>query len=952
MAYRYDKSTGDLVFYGFDKGIANSPHKGIANMQSVNISTEQEEVMCAFNRVKETQSAGGSGTLTVTSASTVSFSGTTPLPGSWIHIVTDSGTGLSGDYYYMGNGMLSSRYTRNVADAISTLGYTEVFLTSGTSYSVPAGWSSASNTIETIAGGGGSAYIASTNTSGGGGGGAYAKISNLTLTPSSSVAYAIGAAGSGGNSGSTPGTNGGDTYFNGANLAGSSVGAEGGKGSTTTTGASGGLASNSVGTTKYNGGNGGNAGAAGGGNPGGSGGGGGAAGPNGAGANGTAGTAGSGGGGGTGGTGGQGGNGNGGAGGTPDGNNGGDGTEWTSKGSGGGGGGVGGSTSNTGGTGGLYGGGAGGTAVGINGGDGNAGLIRITFNDLTATATYTILAIDKPIMSATEPYRDSSNTQQYRYYVLDNAGYIWVHDTATPTSLPNPAWARIQQTYSIGSRIPSGLLVLNGWISYTLDQLIYWNKTVTLGSDFTAISSIELTTNKIHSTLVGHQGKAYWTDGNYIASLFPSTSLLTGAGNIQSYCSYTASSTTGTIASLIGGSYPAIDGTIRVPAVFFPAQGGTKPDSITVGTIYYIKWLYSSNTFEVYDAASGGSAKDLQTGAVGTQYFNTFYPTSSGGLATLTYTAQRLNLPFFETAQCLEELGNTVIIGGSSNTLYPWDQVAALPGDVIPLPEGNVVDLQTVNNMCYVFAGSKGNIYITNGSSASLALSVPDYCAGIAGTPSSYIEPYFTWGGSMFLRGRVYFSILDQTAAKTGNCGGIWSFVPTQNMFVGQDTGQALRLENRSSYGSYNGVSLVLLASQTQTAIGPQYWSGWYSSISAPTYGIDFSDTIPTTPAVIETDLVPTGTLLGQQKQTQNNIEYKLATPLASGETVSIAYRLNASDAYVDCGTFITESATGLSGYIPVPFQNTQWLQLRITLTPLASSSSSFCRLKEVRVRL
>ena len=87
-------------------------------------------------------------------------------------------------------------------------------------------------------------------------------------------------------------------------------------------------------------------------------------------------------------------------------------------------------------------------------------------------------------------------------------------------------------------------------------------------------------------------------------------------------------------------------------------------------------------------------------------------------------------------------------------------------GDLIPLPETNSVNMITVNNMLYVFAGNKGNIYVTNGSTASLVLSVPDYCAGIAGTQPSYFEPYFVWGDAMYMRGRVWFSILDQVASQ------------------------------------------------------------------------------------------------------------------------------------------------------------------------------------------
>ena len=102
-------------------------------------------------------------------------------------------------------------------------------LTSGTSWTVPNDWNSSNNTIECIgAGGSGNATAAASNRCCGGAGG-YSKITNLSLTPGNTVTYAIGAGGASVTL-NTLGVNGGDTYFNGASLAASSVGAQGGRG--------------------------------------------------------------------------------------------------------------------------------------------------------------------------------------------------------------------------------------------------------------------------------------------------------------------------------------------------------------------------------------------------------------------------------------------------------------------------------------------------------------------------------------------------------------------------------------------------------------------------------------------------------------------------------------------------------------------------------------------------
>ncbi len=579
----------------------------------------------------------------------------------------------------------------------------------------------------------------------------------------------------------------------------------------------------------------------------------------------------------------------------------------------------------------------------------------------TGTATFNLIRVmAAPLASATEPY--NNGTQQYRYYILDNQGLVWVYDTASSPAQGTLNWFLPDYALVAGA---TGIGILNGWLHIFVNNLIFCKSTVNLG-DSTANSTVwsifasgQILTSQTHFAYSGHQGRMYWTDGNYIGSIFPNTSLLSSTSNVQSYASYTGSGTTGTISRIINGSIPynGSSNSFRIPAVFFHSltASGANPAALSIGTIYYIKYLPSSSgftdnsTFEVYAAEAGGMALDVASGSVGTQYFSTYYPVSSGGEATITFTPEALNLPFYETAISMSEVGSTVVIGTRLNTLYPWNQVDVTPSDLIPLPENNATFMLTVNNMAYIFAGNKGNVYVTNGSTASLVLTVPDYCAGIAGTPSSYIEPYFVWGGAAYVRGRVYFSILDQTSTKAGNCGGVWSFIPTQNFFIGQDTGLSLRLENQNSYGTYNGYCPVILASQVQNVRSPQFWSSWQSSTSSPTYGIDFTDTVTASAATIETDLIPTGTML--KKETFKQIEYKLAAPLVSGDSVSISYRLNASDSYVALANLNTDSPTSLSGYYPASFEKGQWLQLKVTLAPLSGTNSSFVRLTELRIR-
>lgn len=289
-----------------------------------------------------------------------------------------------------------------------------IFLTSGTSWTVPSDWSDDDNSIEVIGGGGSSRSSFGFGGVSGGGGGGYSKSNNVSLTPEATVTYAVGAGGVGDDT--TPG---GDTWFcnsttNCASITGTSVvvGAKGGKShdGSASPPILGGQAGEGVGDVKYSGGNGGtptgggfnhHTGGGGAGGPGGDGkaGGSGSGRTGGGGAGGGSSTVGSSANGGAGGNGpngtgagaangGAGSDGGGGGGRSTDSGNGGaggNGTEWTATdmsiaGAGGGGGGG----YNNGGAGGLYGGGAGSMRQFASpAADGAPGIIVITYTPAT-----------------------------------------------------------------------------------------------------------------------------------------------------------------------------------------------------------------------------------------------------------------------------------------------------------------------------------------------------------------------------------------------------------------------------------------------------------------------------------------------------------------------------------------------------------------------------------------
>jgi hypothetical protein len=125
----------------------------------------------------------------------------------------------------------------------------QVFIISGTSWTVPVDWNAANNSVETIGAGGGGQTADISYAGSGGGGGAYSKITNLSLTGGDTIALQIGGGG-------LPGAAGGDTWFNGTSLNSCSVGAAGGGAGNDNAGGAGGASTSSIGPTKFSGGSG------------------------------------------------------------------------------------------------------------------------------------------------------------------------------------------------------------------------------------------------------------------------------------------------------------------------------------------------------------------------------------------------------------------------------------------------------------------------------------------------------------------------------------------------------------------------------------------------------------------------------------------------------------------------------------------------------------------------
>ncbi len=523
-----------------------------------------------------------------------------------------------------------------------------------------------------------------------------------------------------------------------------------------------------------------------------------------------------------------------------------------------------------------------------------------------------------------------------------------------------------------------------------------WGWNPSLGTSNNASGYLNANTT-MHKAVLGPDNVVYYCDGSYISQFYQN--------NSQGYTQITYSGLSGTlsvgdIVSDGGGasqytniSYSTLSGTLNVGDTVSDASGvvgtiqsfnksyilakittgtfstsGTLTDT-TTGATATITGTYvvgNSGTIISYtgstiliDTPTGGfsgsgTLTDITSGATATISSVTTFAFNPSNTSTYTFNQVQL-LPFNDAAQCIAFLGSTMLIGSSSNVIYPWDltfQVfgtapnftfVGLPAFWIFLPESNCIRLVTVGGNCYIFTGNQGRIYITNGSQAQFYKKVPDHLSGT-------ISPYYTWGGACSSKNQLYFSVSVTNNAGTANnnYGGVWA-IDLDSKYGGQyavTSAGPIRLSNQLSYGTYAGYATALIPNFTQDPAGTGFFAGWYDGVSI--YGIDQTVTTPYTSsqAYIDFDMVPIGTIY--KPVTPKTIEYKLSVPMVANESVTLYYRTKFSDAYTQI--FASSGVGVFSDINPVNFNNAQWVQLRAVLNSTATNPS-YCRLTEIRLK-
>jgi hypothetical protein len=333
-------------------------------------------------------------------------------------------------------------------------------------------------------------------------------------------------------------------------------------------------------------------------------------------------------------------------------------------------------------------------------------------------------------------------------------------------------------------------------------------------------------------------------------------------------------------------------------------------------------------------SVTSATAATMSADATGTDTGVTFTITSG-----YVYNDEALAIPSNDMTNCLAELGTNLLVGGVNNCIYPWDRVSTGYGTVALCSENFIQRMVTVNTTTYIFCGYKGRMYQTNGSNVSDFWEAPEFT-------SNTTNPYILWTDAIFNRNQLYFGlqVFENDGDTINQYGGTWAI----NLATG-----AGKLQNKMSYNTYAGyVSALWIYRGDAPTDRPQddgygLFMGWNNGSVG---GIDKGVSAPYTggEAIVVSDMIPVGQYL--TKWTGNNLEFKLATPLVTGESVALAYRSAITDSFTDVPITSGGAVGELSGIAKVNFEKVQWLQVRATLTSTLTNPS-FVRLQEIRVR-
>lgn len=536
------------------------------------------------------------------------------------------------------------------------------------------------------------------------------------------------------------------------------------------------------------------------------------------------------------------------------------------------------------------------------------------------------------------------------YYILDDKGQVWVGTNGATT------WALLTGNHTASNGLGYGIAYFKNYL------FVFGPNYVDVCGDGTGTGGI----TSSNWADIGSSGYYYinQTGVQLTAAPNPGDTTLTlsnpwgfTSGQYQVIIGNGLQTLTGTFTNgdVLIQLVPTVSVTTAIDTISVNMFTATSPENhMALVAINDVLYFCNGNTI----------------GSIGIPTTNTSAVFKVTDFATMAVNFAALTLKDTDRSIWLTELNQNLVIA-VQNFIYQWDKTSTIAAGNVrqsvsasPINENPSRMMNILNNI-YIFAGQKGNVYITNGYSVSLFKKIPDSFLGV-------IDPYWVIGGMMFHRNKLWFGVGGSDSSGNTRIQGIMSLVLSTGISNSSETVGAINFESQNSYGATpsstadaTGV-LIDLNANPATGIGTggsvdRYASAYYTSGAG---GIDYNDSTlwANYEPVIETDLIPVGTFL--ESRTFENFQYKLDKPLANGDSIRFTYRTSVNGSYTALGTSAvtndsaapgTTTATStattqvLSDNFNSEILNAQWVQFKVEFK-CAASSSSFIRLRELRL--
>lgn len=265
---------------------------------------------------------------------------------------------------------------------------------------------------------------------------------------------------------------------------------------------------------------------------------------------------------------------------------------------------------------------------------------------------------------------------------------------------------------------------------------------------------------------------------------------------------------------------------------------------------------------------------DRYVGSIQEKPGSVFAPGTAG---TYTYNSQALTLPQNEKAQCLTELQTNLLTGGLNfNKIYPWDRVSSSFTIPLQVPEKGIYQMVNTGNKVIILAGTKGNIYQSQGTYVTLYKEIPTY---LTNNGNTLLSNPVTWGGLATRTGAIVFGM------------GMTINTAASGLYILYEDGRLVH--DNTPYSGATNVTAIYADNDVGYVMGSS-GSFDYGSGNKPAAG--------TYSAVYQSAFYKIGTKTHKAKYS----EVEVQTARNQGGNIRVSYRTDISASFTTITTFST----------------------------------------------